>query len=188
MGNVAHVLSPGMVDALATHFKDLDPPPYGGAPRDLMSEEEKIYHEGVPSTEVPAFVPRPGRPWDGSVSALAGQLDGYLIAKLVNWPKERGKTQESRQFGDHGAGRRKADQRADRRGRRLCPRPQVILRRSGFDTFAFEPVAAAFLTDLRGCSRRRFSVPARLDDARPGSIGGGPRGRTSRLPPPLAFA
>ena len=72
---------------------------------------------------------------------LAGQLDGYLIAKLVNWPKERGKTQESRQFGDHGAGRRKADQRADRRGRRLCPRPQVILRRSGFDTFAFEPVA-----------------------------------------------
>ena len=64
MGNVAHVLSPGMVDALATHFKDLDPPPYGGAPRDLMSEGEKIYHEGVPSAEVPAceFVPRPGRP------------------------------------------------------------------------------------------------------------------------------
>ena len=54
MGNVAHVLSPAMVDALATHFKDLDPPPYGGAPRDLMSEGEKIYHEGVPSAEVPA--------------------------------------------------------------------------------------------------------------------------------------
>ena len=30
MGNVAHVLSPAMVDALSTHFKDLDPPPYGG--------------------------------------------------------------------------------------------------------------------------------------------------------------
>ena len=54
MGNVAHVLSPAMVDALSTHFKDLDPPPYGGAPKDLMSEGEKIYHEGVPSAEVPA--------------------------------------------------------------------------------------------------------------------------------------
>ena len=43
MGNVAHVLSPAMVDALATHFKDLDPPPYGGAPKDLMAEGEKIY-------------------------------------------------------------------------------------------------------------------------------------------------
>ena len=54
MGNVAHVLSPAMVDFLSTHFKDLDPPPYGGAPKDLMSEGEKIYHEGVPSAEVPA--------------------------------------------------------------------------------------------------------------------------------------
>ena len=41
MGNVAHVLSPAMVDALSTHFKDLDSPPYGGAPRDLMSEGGK---------------------------------------------------------------------------------------------------------------------------------------------------
>ena len=92
MGNVAHVLSPGMVDALATHFKDLDPPPYGGAPRDLMSEGEKIYHEGVPSAEVPACDSCHGKDAHGidQFPRLAGQLDGYVIAKLVNWPKERG--------------------------------------------------------------------------------------------------
>ena len=33
MGNVAHVLSPAMVDALAAHFKGLDPPPFGGGPQ-----------------------------------------------------------------------------------------------------------------------------------------------------------
>ena len=92
MGNVAHVLSPAMVDALATHFKDLDPPPYGGAPRDLMSEGEKIYHEGVPSAEVPACESCHGQDAHGidQFPRLAGQLDGYVIAKLANWSKERG--------------------------------------------------------------------------------------------------
>ena len=92
MGNVAHVLSPAMVDALATHFKDLDPPPYGGAPRDLMSEGEKIYHEGVPSAEVAACESCHGQDAHGidQFPRLAGQLDGYVIAKLANWSKERG--------------------------------------------------------------------------------------------------
>ena len=49
MGNVAHVLSPAMVDALATHFKDLDPPPYGGAPRDLMSEGKRSTMKAFPA-------------------------------------------------------------------------------------------------------------------------------------------
>ena len=92
MGNVAHVLSPAMVDALATHFKDLDPPPYGGAPKDLVSEGEKIYHEGVPSAEVPACESCHGQDAHGvdQFPRLAGQLDGYVIAKLANWSKERG--------------------------------------------------------------------------------------------------
>ena len=133
MGNVAHVLSPGMVDALAIHFKYLDPPPYGGAPRDLMSEGEKIYHEGVPSAEVPACESCHGQDAHGmdEFPRLAGQLDGYVIAKLANWPKERGQDRRIRTIRDHGPDRREADQRADRRGRRLCQRPQVILRSSG---------------------------------------------------------
>jgi cytochrome c553 len=92
MGNVAHVLSPAMVDALATHFRDLDPPPYGGAPKELMSEGEKIYHEGVPSAEVPACDSCHGQDAHGidQFPRLAGQLNGYMIAKLTNWSKERG--------------------------------------------------------------------------------------------------
>ena len=92
MGNVAHVLSPAMVEALAAHFKDLDPPPYGGAPRYLMSEGEKIYHEGVPNAEVPACDSCHGQDAHGidQFPRLAGQLNGYVIAKLANWPKERG--------------------------------------------------------------------------------------------------
>ena len=92
MGNVAHVLSPAMVDALATHFKDLNPPPYGGAPKNLASLGEKIYHEGVPDADVPACDSCHGQDAHGvdEFPRLAGQLDGYVINKLTNWPRERG--------------------------------------------------------------------------------------------------
>src|ERR1700682_3396017 len=60
MFNVAHVLSPSMVAALAAHFKDLNPQPLGGAPKEertkmvrakvisrvfifLISFEERLY-------------------------------------------------------------------------------------------------------------------------------------------------
>src|SRR6202790_1912977 len=39
MFNVAHVLSPSMLTALAAHFKDLNPKPLGGgAPKELVAE------------------------------------------------------------------------------------------------------------------------------------------------------
>ena len=97
MGNVAHVLSPAMVDALATHFKDLDPPPFGGAARALVSEGEKIYHEGIPGAEVPACDACHGQDAHGAdqFPRLAGQLDGYVIAKLTNWSSERGQDPKS---------------------------------------------------------------------------------------------
>jgi cytochrome c553 len=92
MGNVAHVLSPAMVDALAAHFMSLDPPPYGGAPKDIMAAGAKIYHEGLPEAEVPACEACHGADARGGdeIPRLAGQLDGYVIAKLTNWTKERG--------------------------------------------------------------------------------------------------
>ena len=34
MFNVAHVLSPPMLKALAEHFRDLNPKPLGGAPKE----------------------------------------------------------------------------------------------------------------------------------------------------------
>ena len=92
MGNVAHVLSPAMVEALATHFKNLDPPPYGAAPQDLVAAGEKIYKEGVPEAEIPACNLCHGDDGHGKdeIPRLAGQLDGYVVNKLTNWPKERG--------------------------------------------------------------------------------------------------
>src|ERR1700675_2927865 len=49
MFNVAHVLSPAMLKALAEHFRDLNPKPLGGAPKELVATGKKIYEDGVPS-------------------------------------------------------------------------------------------------------------------------------------------
>ena len=40
MANVAHVLSPAMITALAATFRDLDPKPLGGAPQKLVATGE----------------------------------------------------------------------------------------------------------------------------------------------------
>src|SRR6516165_8798635 len=72
MFNVAHVLNPSMQKALADHFRDLNPRPLGGAPRELVGEGKGA----------DAF-PR-----------LAGQLNDYIIKKLTNWDKERGQQKD----------------------------------------------------------------------------------------------
>ena len=54
MFNVAHALSPSMVSALAAHFRDLNPAPLGGAPRDPVATGKTIYEEGLPEANVPA--------------------------------------------------------------------------------------------------------------------------------------
>jgi cytochrome c553 len=91
MNNVAHVLGPTMVSALAEHFKSLDPKPLGGAPRELVPAGKKIYEEGVPGTDVPPCSSCHGlqAKGDGAFPRLAGQLDDYILRKLVNWSKER---------------------------------------------------------------------------------------------------
>jgi cytochrome c553 len=92
MFNVAHVLSPSMLTGLSTHFKDLDPKPLGGAPRELVAAGKKIYDEGVPGTDVLpcASCHGPQAKGDGAFPRLAGQLNDYLSRKLLNWSKERG--------------------------------------------------------------------------------------------------
>jgi cytochrome c553 len=92
MFNVAHVLSPPMLEALSTYFKNLDPKPLGGAPKDLMADGKKIYEEGVPSAEVPPCASCHGPDAKGADAfpRLAGQLNDYIYRKLTNWDKERG--------------------------------------------------------------------------------------------------
>jgi cytochrome c553 len=92
MFNVAHALSPAMLAALTTEFKELNPKPLGGAPRDLTAAGKKIYDEGVPGTDIPACASCHGADakGNGPFPRLAGQLHDYVLRKLTNWSKERG--------------------------------------------------------------------------------------------------
>jgi cytochrome c553 len=92
MFNVAHSLSPALIDALAADFRELNPPPLGGAPRRSMSTGEKIFQNGVPEANVAACAACHGPEAQGSgeIPRLAGQLSDYTFSKLVNWGKERG--------------------------------------------------------------------------------------------------
>ena len=92
MFNVAHVLSPAMLTSLAANFKNLEPKPLGGAPKDLMAAGKKIYEEGIATAEVPACASchGPQAKGDGQFPRLAGQLNDYVFSKLTNWEKERG--------------------------------------------------------------------------------------------------
>jgi cytochrome c553 len=92
MFNVAHSLSPATIAALAAHFRDLNPQPIGGAPRQLLGMGKKIFEDGVPDANVAACAAchGPDATGSGEIPRLAGQLYPYLIKELVNWGKERG--------------------------------------------------------------------------------------------------
>jgi cytochrome c553 len=92
MFNVAHALSPSMVAALAASFRELNPAPIGGAPRQLAAEGKKIYEDGIPDANVAACAAchGPDATGSGDIPRLAGQLYPYLIKELTNWGKERG--------------------------------------------------------------------------------------------------
>ncbi len=92
MFNVAHVLSPSMLVALPAQFKELNPKPLGGAPKELVPEGRQIYEQGVATADVPpcASCHGPDAKGDGAFPRLAGQLHDYIFRKLVNWSKERG--------------------------------------------------------------------------------------------------
>jgi cytochrome c553 len=91
MYGVSHVLSPAMRTALAMHFKDLNPKPLGGASKELVAAGKKVYEEGFPNAGVPpcASCHGPEAKGDGVFPRLAGQLQDYVLNKLVNWNKER---------------------------------------------------------------------------------------------------
>ena len=92
MFNVAHALSPSMISALVASFRELNPPPIGGGPRQLMTEGKRIFEDGVPDANVAACAAchGPDASGAGEIPRLAGQLYPYLIKELTNWGKERG--------------------------------------------------------------------------------------------------
>jgi cytochrome c553 len=92
MFNVSHVLSPAMVAALAAKFSELNPPPIGGAPRELRDAGKKIFEEGIPDKDIPPCASCHGQDakGNGQFPRLAGQLHDYIFNKLTNFSKERG--------------------------------------------------------------------------------------------------
>jgi cytochrome c553 len=92
MFNVAHVLDPAMVNALAAYFQNLNPKPLGGASKGLIPDGKKIYEEGVSNANVPACASchQPDGKGADAFPRLAGQLHDYVYRKLTNWDKERG--------------------------------------------------------------------------------------------------
>lgn len=91
MFNVGHVLSPAMIKALATSFHNLNPKPFGGAPKQNLADGKRIFTEGIPSAKVPACESCHGKDAKGNgvIPRLAGQLYPYVVKQLTNWSHER---------------------------------------------------------------------------------------------------
>jgi cytochrome c553 len=92
MSKVATVLSPAKVRAVARHFSELNPKPFGGSTTELTSVGKGLYQEGIPGTDIQscAACHRLDAKGDGACPRLAGQLPEYTVKTLVNWSKERG--------------------------------------------------------------------------------------------------
>ncbi len=92
MSNVAHVLRPGMIDAIVDYFHRLHPPPIGGEPKRLVAAGKAIFENGVPQADIAACAAchGPHATGRGEIPRLAGQLYPYVVKELSNFPKERG--------------------------------------------------------------------------------------------------
>ena len=92
MFNVAHVLSPTMISALAERFHAFNPPPFGGAPRALVATGREIFQDGLPDANIAACAAchSPEAYGHDQIPRLAGQLYPYVVRALDNWGKERG--------------------------------------------------------------------------------------------------
>lgn len=87
-----HGLSPALQTALAAHFSELNPPPFGRAAKQLAGTGKDIYEQGIPDDNVPAcqVCHGPEAKGTGPNPRLAGQLYPYTVKELENWDKERG--------------------------------------------------------------------------------------------------
>jgi len=64
----------------------------GGASKQLVATGKTIYEQGVTKADVPACATCHGQDakGNGEFPRLAGQLNDYILNKLVNWSAERG--------------------------------------------------------------------------------------------------
>lgn len=85
-----HGMSPTMRTALAAHFRDAQPRPFGGAPRHLAAAGRPIFDDGVPEANIPACAAchGPDAQGQGPNPRLAGQLYPYLMSRLSRFPSE----------------------------------------------------------------------------------------------------
>jgi cytochrome c553 len=92
MFNVAHSLSPSMLNTLASHFHSLNPAPMADGPHRLTGEGKTIFEEGIPESNVAACFACHGLDGHGQdeIPRLAGQLYPYVVKALTSWDKERG--------------------------------------------------------------------------------------------------
>jgi cytochrome c553 len=90
MFNVARVLDPSMRSELAAHFRDLNPEPVGGGPRELMTMGRAIYDEGISDAGIAPCSSCHGSDakGDGTIPRLAGQLYDYVLKRFVSWRRE----------------------------------------------------------------------------------------------------
>ncbi len=87
MFNVAHVLSPPLLDALTDSFWKLNPKPLASpAAEGVIAAGRKIYEEGIEKSDVPpcAGCHGPEAAGNGQFPRLAGQLSDYIFNKLTN--------------------------------------------------------------------------------------------------------
>ena len=85
-----HGLSPATRMALAEHFRDAHPRPFGGTPRRFAAAGRRIYEDGVPEANIPACTAchGPEAQGQGGNPRLAGQLYPYLMSRLSRFPSE----------------------------------------------------------------------------------------------------
>ena len=87
-----HNLTPEQRIALSEYMNKLAPVSHRSGSEDMIAAGEKIFHGGVPESDVPACAVchGPEAKGDGMFPRLAGQWRPYLIGQLTNWDQQRG--------------------------------------------------------------------------------------------------
>jgi cytochrome c553 len=82
-----HGVGPETRSALALHFSEANPRPFGRGPLHLAATGKRIYEEGAPATNIPACSAchGPEAKGQGVNPRLAGQLYPYIVARLSKW-------------------------------------------------------------------------------------------------------
>ena len=78
-------------------LQNLNPPPFGGAPRGSIATGKKIYEDGLPESNVPACSACHGAEGKGQneIPRLAGQVYPYMVGQLTGWKRSEARARRS---------------------------------------------------------------------------------------------